>query len=141
MLFIAVGTPPSADGSADLSHVVAVAEMIAAQMRTPKIVVMKSTVPVGTNDKVREILTLRLKAAGLSELGFDVVSNPEFLREGSVCFRFHAAGRLSGTYSDNLRDDREIYAPSTAPTKDIVRSAKCRLTSRANAMLATSISL
>jgi UDPglucose 6-dehydrogenase len=145
VLFIAVGTPPSADGSADLSHVVAVAEMIAAQMRTPKIVVMKSTVPVGTNDKVREILTLRLKAAGLSELGFDVVSNPEFLREGSAVADCMRPDRIIlGTSSDKAEKTlREIYAPFNRNHEKIIvmdpRSAELTKYA-ANAMLATRIS-
>ena len=79
ILFIAVGTPPRPDGSADLSHVVAAAEAIAARMTTRKIIVTKSTVPVGTSDTVREII-----AHNASGVAFDIVSNPEFLREGSA---------------------------------------------------------
>ncbi|MBI5657196.1 MAG: UDP-glucose/GDP-mannose dehydrogenase family protein, partial [Geobacter sp.] len=79
--FIAVGTPPGEDGSADLQYVQAVARDIGRHMESYKIVVDKSTVPVGTADKVRAALQQELDARGLP-LEFDVVSNPEFLKEG-----------------------------------------------------------
>ena len=79
--FIAVGTPPDEDGSADLQYVLAVAKTVATYMETPKIIIDKSTVPVGTADKVSACVAAVLAARGV-EIGFDVVSNPEFLKEG-----------------------------------------------------------
>jgi UDPglucose 6-dehydrogenase len=145
VLFIAVGTPPRPDGSADLTHVDAAADSIASHMRTPKIVVMKSTVPVGTNDRVREILASRLKAAGRSELGFEVVSNPEFLREGSAVADCMRPDRIIlGTSSVEAEKTlREIYAPFNRNHEKIIvmdaRSAELTKYA-ANAMLATRIS-
>ena len=145
VLFIAVGTPSSADGSADLSHVEAVAGTIASQMRTPRIVVMKSTVPVGTNDKVREIVASGLKAAGRPEIGFEIVSNPEFLREGSAVADCMRPDRIIlGTSSDEAEKVlREIYAPFNRNHEKIIvmdaRSAELTKYA-ANAMLATRIS-
>ena len=81
--FIAVGTPPGEDGSADLKYVLAVADSIAAHMDGDRIVVDKSTVPVGTADKVRARIASGLQKRGASHW-FDVVSNPEFLKEGSA---------------------------------------------------------
>ena len=78
MIFIAVGTPQSADGSADLSTVWAVADAIADHADGPKIVVIKSTVPVGTNRKAAERLAVRAR------FPLDVASNPEFLKEGAA---------------------------------------------------------
>jgi len=81
VVFIAVGTPPGADGSADLSHVLAVARAIGAQFNDYKLVVTKSTVPVGTADQVRRVMQEELTRRGAA-IEFDVVSNPEFLKEG-----------------------------------------------------------
>jgi UDPglucose 6-dehydrogenase len=81
--FIGVGTPPDEDGSADLQYVVAAATNIGRHMTDYKVVVDKSTVPVGTADKVREAIAAALKARGL-DIGFSVVSNPEFLKEGAA---------------------------------------------------------
>ncbi|MBA8906241.1 nucleotide sugar dehydrogenase, partial [Aminobacter ciceronei] len=81
---IAVGTPQGEDGSADLKYVLSVADAIGREMAGAKIVVTKSTVPVGTADKVRETIAVALKQRGREELSFDVVSNPEFLKEGSA---------------------------------------------------------
>jgi UDPglucose 6-dehydrogenase len=145
VLFIAVGTPPRPDGSADLTHVDAAADAIASRMRTPKVVVMKSTVPVGTNDRVREILASRLKAAGRSELGFEVVSNPEFLREGSAVADCMRPDRIIlGTSNvESEKTLREIYAPFNRNHEKIIvmdaRSAELTKYA-ANAMLATRIS-
>ncbi|MFP3441962.1 UDP-glucose 6-dehydrogenase, partial [Pantoea sp. SIMBA_133] len=80
---IAVGTPPDEDGSADLQYVTAVARSIGEHMEDYKVVVDKSTVPVGTGDKVRAAVRAQLDRRGL-ELDFDVVSNPEFLKEGAA---------------------------------------------------------
>src|SRR6202008_1322834 len=80
---IAVGTPPGEDGSADLSHVIAAARSIAEHMDAPKVIVDKSTVPVGTADKVREAVAAGLKKRG-ANIAFSVVSNPEFLKEGAA---------------------------------------------------------
>src|ERR1700752_2470860 len=84
---IAVGTPPGEDGSADLRHVLAVARTIATHLNRYGIVVTKSTVPVGTADKVRAELERTLAARGVS-MEFDVVSNPEFLKEGAAIADF-----------------------------------------------------
>src|SRR6476620_3158680 len=81
MLFIAVGTPPDEDGSADLSHVLTVARTIGQHIDRYTVVVNKSTVPVGTADRVREAIATELAARG-KNTEFDVVSNPEFLKEG-----------------------------------------------------------
>jgi UDPglucose 6-dehydrogenase len=138
VLFIAVGTPPRADGSADLSHVIGVAETIAARMSEHKIVVTKSTVPVGTSDKVREILSS-------SSASFDVVSNPEFLREGSAVADCMRPDRIIiGTSSPAAEKVlREIYAPFNRNHEKIIvmdaRSAELTKYA-ANAMLATRIS-
>ncbi|MBX2989394.1 MAG: UDP-glucose/GDP-mannose dehydrogenase family protein [Bdellovibrionaceae bacterium] len=83
LLFIAVGTPSDVDGSADLKYVLQVTETIAREMNGPKCVVIKSTVPVGTNKKVRDLITEILAERGVNH-HFDVVSNPEFLREGAA---------------------------------------------------------
>src|SRR5690606_11385670 len=83
VVFIAVGTPPDEDGSADLQYVLAVAETIGTHLRKPAVVVDKSTVPVGTADKVRARIAETLAARG-ADIAFDVVSNPEFLKEGAA---------------------------------------------------------
>ena len=80
--FIAVGTPPDEDGSADLQYVLAVAAGIGQHMNSYKVIIDKSTVPVGTADKVRARIEEVLKARSQSGIEFDVVSNPEFLKEG-----------------------------------------------------------
>jgi len=140
MLFIAVGTPPRPDGSADLSYVVAAAEAIASRMTAPKIIVIKSTVPVGTNGKVSEIL-----ARNRAGIGFDVVSNPEFLREGSAVADCMRPDRIIlGTSSASAEKLlREIYAPFNRNHEKIIvmdaRSAELTKYA-ANAMLATRIS-
>jgi UDPglucose 6-dehydrogenase len=82
--FIGVGTPPDEDGSADLQYVLAAATNIGRYMTDYKVIVDKSTVPVGTADKVREAVRAALAARGLADMGFAVVSNPEFLKEGAA---------------------------------------------------------
>ncbi|HET7125670.1 MAG TPA: nucleotide sugar dehydrogenase, partial [Lysobacter sp.] len=83
VVFIAVGTPPDEDGSADLKYVLAVAKTIGEHLQRPTVVVDKSTVPVGTADKVRATIAAELQARGV-DVPFDVVSNPEFLKEGAA---------------------------------------------------------
>ena len=139
VVYIAVGTPPAADGSADLSGVFAVARMIAQAMERPTTVVIKSTVPVGTADRVREVL------AQNTTLGFDVVSNPEFLKEGAAIEDFMRPDRIVvGCREEGTRKVmHEIYSPLVRTGKPILfmdnRSAElCKYA--ANAFLATRIS-
>lgn len=82
-VFIAVGTPPDEDGSADLHYVLEVASEIGALIQDYIVVVTKSTVPVGTNQRVKEVIRGELERRGV-EIGFDVASNPEFLKEGDA---------------------------------------------------------
>lgn len=141
--FIAVGTPPGEDGSADLNHVLAVAREIGSAMENFKIVVNKSTVPVGTADKVREAIRQQLTARGVT-LEFDVVSNPEFLKEGAAIDDFMKPDRVV-IGVDNVRTAeimKELYAPFMRRTNRVivmdVRSAEMTKYA-ANAMLATKI--
>ncbi len=144
-LFIAVGTPPQEDGSADLQHVTAVARTIAGHMRTPKTIVTKSTVPVGTSDRVRDVVAEGLIAAGRGDLAFEVVSNPEFLREGSAVADCMRPDRIIiGTTSKSAEEVlRQLYAPFNRNHEKIIvmdpRSAELTKYA-ANAMLATRIS-
>ena len=110
VVFIAVGTPPADDGSADLSYVEAVAREIGRAMDGYKVVVDKSTVPVGTARKVRAWIAEELAARGAGH-GFDVVSNPEFLREGSAVQDFtHPDRVVIGAESDRAREAmKEVY--------------------------------
>jgi UDPglucose 6-dehydrogenase len=94
VLFIAVGTPPAEDGSADLGHVLSVASSIGRHLKSFKLVVNKSTVPVGTADKVRAAITHELQQRGMVPDGFDVVSNPEFLKEGAAIDDFMRPDRI-----------------------------------------------
>jgi UDPglucose 6-dehydrogenase len=110
VIFLAVPTPPGEDGSADLQHVLAAADAIAQHMSDYKVIVNKSTVPIGTARKVKEIVRARLDRRGLA-LDFDVVSNPEFLREGSAVRDFMHPDRVV-IGSDNVRSReivRDIY--------------------------------
>ncbi len=142
--FIAVGTPPDEDGSADLRYVLAVARSIGERMDEYRIVVDKSTVPVGTADRVRETLQSALDARG-ARIEFDVVSNPEFLKEGAALEDFMKPDRIVvGT--DNPRTTellRVLYAPFNRNHNRLVemdiRSAELTKYA-ANAMLATKIS-
>lgn len=144
MQFVAVGTPPDETGAADLQHVLAVATEIGRHMAEPKIVVVKSTVPVGTSDKVRAKLA-EVLAARKSQLAFDVVSNPEFLKEGAAVADFLKPDRIIvGTASGHaLTVMRELYEPFNRNHDRIVsmdiRSAELTKYA-ANAMLATKIS-
>ena len=94
MIFIAVGTPPGEEGSVDTKHVMAAAESIAAHMTDYKIIVNKSTVPVGTGRRVKDLIRRILDSRGLTSLEFDIVSNPEFLREGSAVRDFMHPDRV-----------------------------------------------
>jgi len=142
--FIAVGTPPMEDGSADLSHVLAVAREIASHISEPCTIVDKSTVPVGTADQVREVVASELERRGMS-IEFDVVSNPEFLKEGDAISDFMRPDRvIVGVSSDRPADlMRRLYAPFTRNHERIlimgVRDAEMTKYA-ANAMLAARIS-
>lgn len=141
--FIAVGTPPDEDGSADLRHVLAVATAIGEAMDSYKVVVDKSTVPVGTAAKVRDAIAAALVRRDTS-LEFDVVSNPEFLKEGSAIEDFMKPDRvIIGT--DNVRTAelmKELYSPFMRKNDRViimdVKSAEMTKYA-ANAMLATRI--
>ena len=144
MQFIAVGTPPDEDGSADLRHVLAVARTIGAHIDGYRVVVNKSTVPVGTADRVRETIAAEL-AARSAKHDFDVVSNPEFLKEGDAvkdCMRPDriVIGSSSARAIEQLK---ALYAPFNRNHERIVlmdtRSAELTKYA-ANAMLATKIS-
>jgi UDPglucose 6-dehydrogenase len=142
--FIAVGTPPLEDGTADLSYVVGVARSIGLAMNGYKIVVTKSTVPVGTSEKVRAALREALEERG-TDHEFDVVSNPEFLREGSAIDDFMNPDRIvigcddprtmvlmTELYATFARDGRPILSMTTA-SSEMTKYA-------ANSMLAAKIS-
>ena len=142
--FIAVGTPPSEDGSADLQHVVAAARNIGRHMNEYRVVVDKSTVPVGTADKVRAAIAEELKQRGV-QVDFSVVSNPEFLKEGAAVEDFMRPDRIV-VGSDEERATtvmRNLYAPFQRNHERVivmdVRSAELTKYA-ANAMLATRIS-
>ena len=92
-IFIAVGTPPGEDGSADLQYVLAVAQSIGEHLQHYAVVIDKSTVPVGTADKVNEEIARQLAARGV-DIDFDVVSNPEFLKEGAAVNDFMRPDRV-----------------------------------------------
>jgi len=142
--FIAVGTPPDEDGSADLKYVLKVAETIATHMTDSKIVINKSTVPVGTADKVTAKITSVL-AQRKVDIAFDVVSNPEFLKEGAAVSDCKKPDRIViGTDSEKVKEAmRELYAPFNRNHERIifmdVRSAELTKYA-ANCMLATKIS-
>ncbi|HKS93631.1 MAG TPA: UDP-glucose/GDP-mannose dehydrogenase family protein [Gammaproteobacteria bacterium] len=143
--FVAVGTPPDEDGSADLRHVLQVAHTIGGHMQSEKIVVHKSTVPVGTADQVRAALAADLHKRGLN-LPFDVVSNPEFLKEGSAVEDFNHPDRIVvGAESPrSIEVMRTLYAPFTRNHERLmlmaVRDAEFTKYA-ANSMLAARISM
>ena len=144
VVFIAVGTPSRRDGSADLKSVFNVAEAIAEHMRDYKIVVLKSTVPVGTTRKVEEFISTKLQERGI-DIEFDVVSNPEFLREGNAVYDFlHPDRVVIGTRAERpIEVMRYIYKPlklidvpfvfTTPETAELIKYAS-------NAFLAMKIS-
>jgi UDPglucose 6-dehydrogenase len=141
VIFIAVGTPPSKDGSANLSFVEEVGRGIAQHMTGYKVIVTKSTVPVGTGDKIREVV----KKTQKTPIRFDVVSNPEFLREGSAIEDFMRPNRVViGADSDQaVAIMKDLYRPlylietpivvTDVPTAELIKYAS-------NAFLATKIS-
>lgn len=142
--FIAVGTPPDEDGSADLSHVLSVAGSIGRHMQDYRIIINKSTVPVGTADLVRDKV-LAVQAERGKEIDFDVVSNPEFLKEGDAVDDFMKPERIV-VGVDNPRTKellRNLYAPFNRSHERFIamdiRSAELTKYA-ANAMLATKIS-
>ena len=145
VLFIAVGTPPDEDGSADLSHVLTVAASVGEHLAGPLLVVVKSTVPVGTCEKVRETIRAGLNARG-ADIEFSVASNPEFLKEGAAIADFMKPDRIVvGVDSDRAEDLlRELYTPFNRNHEKMlcmdVRSSELTKYA-ANAMLATKISL
>jgi UDPglucose 6-dehydrogenase len=141
---IAVGTPPDEDGSADLKYVLAVAKSIGEHMSEYKVVITKSTVPVGTADKVRAMVDATLKSRGAA-VEFDVVSNPEFLKEGAAIDDFMSPDRVV-VGADNPRVVelmRALYEPFTRNRERLIvmdiRSSELTKYA-ANAMLATKIS-
>ena len=144
VIFIAVGTPPDEDGSADLKYVLAVAASIGMHLDRPAVVVDKSTVPVGTADKVSARIAAELAARG-ADIAFEVVSNPEFLKEGAAVEDCLRPDRIViGTDSAAALDTmKRLYAPFNRNHERIVamdvRSAELTKYA-ANAMLATKIS-
>ncbi|HTY98824.1 MAG TPA: UDP-glucose/GDP-mannose dehydrogenase family protein [Rhodocyclaceae bacterium] len=142
--FIAVGTPPDEDGSADLQYVIAAAREIGRHMTDYKVVVDKSTVPVGTADKVRGAIAEELRARAI-EVPFSVVSNPEFLKEGAAIEDFMRPDRvIVGAEDDRaIHLMRSLYAPfQRSHERVIVMDVKSAELTKyaANAMLATRIS-
>jgi UDPglucose 6-dehydrogenase len=143
--FVCVGTPPRANGEADLSYVQAVARTIGQYMNGYKLVVNKSTVPVGTYDLVRRAIRDAQAARGGRAIEFDVISNPEFLREGAAVRDFQNPDRIVvGTDSERARDMmNKLYGPITRVTRPIqfttIPSAEL-IKYASNAMLATRIS-
>lgn len=114
VIFIAVGTPPQEDGSADLQHVLAVARQIGLHMDGFKVVVNKSTVPVGTGERVHEAIRAELKLRGQANQGFAVISNPEFLKEGAAI-------------DDFMRPDRIVIGVPASPAGELARQLMTRL--------------
>lgn len=144
IIFIAVGTPPDEDGSADLSHVLAVARSIGQSLTDYRVIVTKSTVPVGTAEKVRDAINQELEKRGV-ELEFGVASNPEFLKEGAAIEDFMKPDRVVVGADDPraIESLKSLYAPFNRnhdrlivmdiPSAELTKYA-------ANAMLATKIS-
>ena len=144
LIFSAVGTPPDEDGSADLKYVLAVAKQVGEAMQDYVLIVTKSTVPVGTAEKVRKAIQAELNRRGV-DIPFDVASNPEFLKEGDAVNDFLKPDRIVvGADSDRAQDVfQRLYKPFTMsghpvifmdiPSAEMTKYA-------ANAMLATKIS-
>jgi UDPglucose 6-dehydrogenase len=145
--FIAVGTPAGEDGSADLRHVLAVARSIGERMSRELLVVAKSTVPVGTGERVREVIAAALARRGIRGLRFSVASNPEFLKEGSAVADFMrpdrivagadspaALARLQRLYAPLLEDPARQWMPMSLRSAEFTKYAS-------NVMLAARLSL
>ena len=144
VVFIAVGTPPGEDGSADLSHVLAVAKSIGENLQSYRVIATKSTVPVGTAEKVRETIQEELNSRGV-DLQFSVASNPEFLKEGAAIDDFMKPDRVIVGADDDRAVAllRSLYAPFNRNHERLIVMdiASAELTKyAANAMLATKIS-
>jgi len=145
VIFIAVGTPPGPDGGADLTHVLGVAQTVGETMEAPRLVINKSTVPVGTEGAVRARIGAALAARGREDLDFDVVSNPEFLKEGSAVADCMRPDRIivGVTHADSEALLRELFAPFNRNREKMIvmdpRSAELTKYA-ANCMLATKIS-
>ncbi len=144
VIFIAVGTPPDEDGAADLRYVLQVAQSVGEHMQEYRLVVNKSTVPVGSADKVKAKIAETLKTRG-ADIPYDVASNPEFLKEGAAVSDFMKPDRIVvGAESERVKKlMRELYAPFNRNHEKLmfmdVRSAELTKYA-ANAMLATKIS-
>jgi UDPglucose 6-dehydrogenase len=145
IVFIAVGTPSDEKGNADLSYVMTVADTIAAHMTAPLLIVTKSTVPVGTSHRLRELVRRRLDERGLTDLQFDVASNPEFLKEGAAVTDFMSPDRIVvGVESAGATElMTKLYRPFVLNNfrvlfMDILSAEMTKYAS--NAMLATRIS-
>lgn len=138
VIFIAVGTPQKEDGHANLTYIENVAEMIAEHISKDVIVVTKSTVPVGTNDRISEVIHSRLKA----DVNISIASNPEFLREGSAIHdTFHGDRIVIGTEDRQTRETLDrVFAPLAIPVYHTdIRSAEM-IKYASNAFLAAKIS-
>ncbi|MCE4538322.1 UDP-glucose/GDP-mannose dehydrogenase family protein [Pelomonas sp. P7] len=145
LLFIGVGTPPDEDGSADLQYVVAAARSIGQRMTDYKVIIDKSTVPVGTADKVRAAVKEELDKRGLGGMSYAVVSNPEFLKEGAAVDDFMKPDRIIVGSDDEQATllMRALYAPfNRTQDRMLVMDVKSAEFTKyaANAMLATRIS-
>jgi UDPglucose 6-dehydrogenase len=145
VVFCAVGTPPGEDGSADLQYVLEVARSIGKYLEKYILVVTKSTVPVGTSRQIKQVIGEELSKRGLSDLDFDVASNPEFLKEGAAIDDFmHPDRVVVGTENDKAKELMDkLYKPFTINNyrmiyTDIASSEMIKYA--ANAMLATRIS-
>ena len=143
--FICVGTPPQEDGSADLEHVLAAAHAIGQRMTAHKVVVVKSTVPVGTTQRVQAVLQHALQQRGCASIGVSVASNPEFLKEGAAVEDFMRPDRIviGSQDAEAIALLRTVYAPFTRnhDRLQLMDVASAELTKyAANAMLATRIS-
>jgi UDPglucose 6-dehydrogenase len=145
VIILAVGTPADEDGSADLSHVLDAARLVARHLRHPAVIVNKSTVPVGTSATVREVISDEMARLGVN-FPFSVISNPEFLKEGSAVNDFMHPHRVIVGSSDEAATSvmRELYAPFLQRREQLIeidpRSAELSKYA-ANIMLATRISL
>lgn len=144
VIFLAVGTPPDEDGSADLTHILEAARQIGRRITRPVVIVDKSTVPVGTGELVRQAVKTEVDARG-AQVAFTVVSNPEFLKEGAAIGDFMRPDRIvvGSEDADATALMRQLYAPFSRNHEKLVvmdvRSAELTKYA-ANAMLATRIS-